>query len=77
MDQFDTLKREATKLERSLEDKVSRYQQVSGMTKGGSCIFRCNLRRLVIAVPFIGHHFRKKQSKLTLLQCIVFVAMLH
>jgi hypothetical protein len=28
MDQFDTLKREATKLERSLEDKVSRYQQV-------------------------------------------------
>lgn len=28
MDQFDSLKREATKLERSLEDKVSRYQQV-------------------------------------------------
>jgi hypothetical protein len=29
MDQFDSLKREATKLERSLEDKVARYQQVS------------------------------------------------
>eukprot|EP00536_Pseudo-nitzschia_multiseries_P014688 jgi/Psemu1/262337/estExt_Genewise1Plus.C_7520007 len=28
MDQFDSLKREATKLERSLEDKVSRYQQL-------------------------------------------------
>jgi len=28
MDQFDTLKREATKLERNLEDKVARYQQV-------------------------------------------------
>jgi hypothetical protein len=27
--QFDSLKREATKLERNLEDKVSRYQQVS------------------------------------------------
>ena len=26
--QFDALKRQATKLERSLEDKVSRYQQV-------------------------------------------------
>lgn len=29
MDQFDSLKREATKLERNLEDKVARYQQVS------------------------------------------------
>ena len=29
MDSFDSLKREATKLERSLEDKVARYQQVS------------------------------------------------
>jgi hypothetical protein len=29
MDNFDSLKREATKLERQLEDKVSRYQQVS------------------------------------------------
>jgi len=28
MDQFDTLKRQATKLERSLEDKVARYQQL-------------------------------------------------
>jgi hypothetical protein len=28
MDNFDTLKREATKLERHLEDKVARYQQV-------------------------------------------------
>jgi len=28
MDQFDSLKREATKLERSLEDKVARYQQL-------------------------------------------------
>jgi len=28
MDQFDTLKRQATKLERALEDKVSRYQQL-------------------------------------------------
>mmetsp|Transcript_11371 Transcript_11371/g.12207 ORF Transcript_11371/g.12207 Transcript_11371/m.12207 type:complete len:85 (+) Transcript_11371:2-256(+) len=28
MDQFDTLKREATKLERNLEDKVARYQQL-------------------------------------------------
>jgi len=28
MDQFDALKRQATKLERSLEDKVSRYQQL-------------------------------------------------
>lgn len=28
MDSFDSLKREATKLERSLEDKVARYQQV-------------------------------------------------
>ena len=27
--QFDSLKREATKLERNLEDKVARYQQVS------------------------------------------------
>lgn len=26
--QFDTLKRQATKLERSLEDKVARYHQV-------------------------------------------------
>lgn len=29
MDNFDSLKREATKLERNLEDKVARYQQVS------------------------------------------------
>lgn len=29
MDQFDSLKREATKLERNLEDKVARYQQAS------------------------------------------------
>lgn len=29
MESFDSLKREATKLERQLEDKVSRYQQVS------------------------------------------------
>lgn len=29
MDSFDSLKREATKLERSLEDKVARYQQVT------------------------------------------------
>lgn len=29
MDHFDSLKREATKLERSLEDKVARYQQAS------------------------------------------------
>lgn len=28
MESFDSLKREATKLERQLEDKVSRYQQV-------------------------------------------------
>ena len=28
MDGFDSLKREATKLERNLEDKVARYQQV-------------------------------------------------
>lgn len=28
MDSFDSLKREATKLERSLEDKVARYQQL-------------------------------------------------
>jgi hypothetical protein len=28
MDNFDSLKREATKLERHLEDKVARYQQV-------------------------------------------------
>jgi len=28
MDQYDSIKREATKLERSLEDKVSRYQQL-------------------------------------------------
>ena len=27
--QFDALKRQATKLERTLEDKVARYQQVS------------------------------------------------
>ena len=31
MDNFDSLKREATKLERQLEDKVSRYQQVSDL----------------------------------------------
>jgi hypothetical protein len=36
MDSFDSLKREATKLERSLEDKVARYQQV------GSNIDRLN-----------------------------------
>ena len=28
MDDFDSIKREATKLERQLEDKVARYQQV-------------------------------------------------
>ena len=28
MDDFDSIKREATKLERHLEDKVARYQQV-------------------------------------------------
>ena len=28
MDDFDSLKREATKLERHLEEKVARYQQV-------------------------------------------------
>ena len=28
MERFDSLKREATKLERNLEEKVSRYQQV-------------------------------------------------
>ncbi len=27
--EFDTLRREATKLERHLEDRVARYQQVS------------------------------------------------
>jgi hypothetical protein len=32
MDQFDSLKREATKLERALEDKVARYQQVRNPT---------------------------------------------
>jgi len=30
MEDFDTLRREATKLERHLEDRVSRYQQVRG-----------------------------------------------
>jgi len=35
MDNFDSLKREATKLERSLEDKVARYQQVSERFGGG------------------------------------------
>lgn len=29
MESFDSLKREATKLERQLEEKVSRYQQVN------------------------------------------------
>ena len=29
MDEFDSLRREATKLERHLEDRVARYQQVS------------------------------------------------
>jgi hypothetical protein len=35
MDHFDSLKREATKLERSLEDKVARYQQASSIVVGG------------------------------------------
>jgi hypothetical protein len=34
---FDTLKREATKLERNLEDKVSRYQQVRRLSKRWNC----------------------------------------
>ena len=38
--QFDSLKREATKLERNLEDKVARYQQVSlSSTKGMEFFF--------------------------------------
>mmetsp|Transcript_106684 Transcript_106684/g.298667 ORF Transcript_106684/g.298667 Transcript_106684/m.298667 type:complete len:239 (-) Transcript_106684:146-862(-) len=36
MDSFDSLKREATKLERSLEDKVARYQQVVQSVPDGS-----------------------------------------
>ena len=46
--QFDSLKREATKLERNLEDKVARYQQVS--LKGILLlflIFRLNLFRIL------------------------------
>mmetsp|Transcript_26356 Transcript_26356/g.62720 ORF Transcript_26356/g.62720 Transcript_26356/m.62720 type:complete len:234 (-) Transcript_26356:359-1060(-) len=34
--QFDSLKREATKLERSLEDKVARYQQLVSSVPDGS-----------------------------------------
>lgn len=37
--QFDSLKREATKLERNLEDKVARYQQVSKEAKEISLFF--------------------------------------
>lgn len=40
MDQFDGLKREATKLERTLEDKVSRYQQVR--MAGEFCMYNLN-----------------------------------
>jgi hypothetical protein len=32
MEPFDLLRREATKLERSLEDKIARYHQVRKMT---------------------------------------------
>jgi hypothetical protein len=37
--QFDSLKREATKLERNLEDKVARYQQVSEVQSSDSTVF--------------------------------------
>lgn len=46
MDQFDTLKREATKLERNLEDKVARYQQVRSVVIN---IFTC-LRLFVCSI---------------------------
>jgi len=36
--QFDSLKREATKLERSLEDKVARYQQVSASASASAFV---------------------------------------
>lgn len=36
MDQFDILRREATKLERSLEDKIARYQQLAHRLTTGS-----------------------------------------
>lgn len=41
---FEALKREAVNLERQLEDKISRYQQVSYylfvcIIKGQSCVF--------------------------------------
>ena len=35
--EFDSLRREATKLERHLEDRVARYQQVRG---GWVCVWR-------------------------------------
>ena len=37
--QFDSLKREATKLERNLEDKVARYQQVSLSSERNGILF--------------------------------------
>ena len=38
MDSFDSLKREATKLERNLEDKVARYQQVGVVQLCGASV---------------------------------------
>ena len=48
MESFDSLKKEATKLERSLEDKVSRYQQVSEFPAVISCLHltACTLQRI-------------------------------
>jgi hypothetical protein len=61
MDQFDSLKREATKLERSLEDKVARYQQV---------------RMIDPATRIkINQHNLKKKSSISVLTLILLICL--
>ena len=53
MDGFDSLKREATKLERNLEDKVARYQQVR------MCVCLCLCVCLCVCCKRLGVVFDK------------------
>ena len=50
--EFDSLRREATKLERHLEDRVARYQQVRAGGRGVWCVAWCVVFFFVVGEEF-------------------------
>ena len=68
MEDFDSLRREATKLERHLEDRVSRYQQV--------CLILGYWYYYVLAWYYLSFHFQIFQIVLHLVSCVYLLTFL-